>query len=60
MKGEKQVVFKDKMIKEGKRGLVKNVNKMWNEMASYIKRVAKEVFLENLKDVSNKLRRLDG
>jgi hypothetical protein len=33
---------------------------MWNEMASYIKRVAKEVFLENLKDVSNKLRRLDG
>ena len=33
---------------------------MWNEMASYIKRVAKEVFLENIKDVSDKLRRLDG
>ena len=60
MKGDKQVVFKDKMIKEGKWGLYEAVHKMWNEMSSYIiKRVIKR-YLENLKDLCNELKRFGG
>jgi hypothetical protein len=40
-------VFKDKTVKGGKWGLHKDVDKMRNEMASYIKRVAKEVLGES-------------
>jgi hypothetical protein len=40
--GEKQVIFKDRRIKELKWGLDGDVDKMWIEIASCIKRVAKE------------------
>ena len=48
MKGEKQDVFKDKMIKKGKWNLDKDiVQKEWLKTS-----------VENLKDVGNLLRRL--
>ena len=47
MKGEKQDVFKDKMIKEGKWNLDEGVDRMWNEMAKCIKRAAKDVLGES-------------
>ena len=60
LKGDKQIVFKDKMIKEGKWVLYKAVHKLWNEMSSYIiKRVIKR-YLENLKDLCNELKRFGG
>ena len=34
--GEKQDVFKDKMIKEGKWDVDEDTDKMWNEMANCI------------------------
>ena len=42
MLGEKQVIFKDRIIKELEWGLDGDVDKMWIEIASCIKRVAKE------------------
>ena len=48
LKGEKQDVFKDKMIKEGKWNLDEGVDRMWNEMAKcIIKRAAKDVLGES-------------
>lgn len=47
MKGEKQDVFKDKLVKESMWDLDKDNVKMWNEMASCIKRVAKKVIGES-------------
>lgn len=47
MKEKKQDVFEDKMIKEDKWDLDKDVNKMWNEMASFFKRVTKEILEES-------------
>ena len=47
------------MIKEGKRDLDEDVYKMWNEMATCFKIVAKDSF-QNLKDVDYELRRLGG
>ena len=47
LKGEKQDVFKDKMIKEGKWNLDEGVDRMWNEMAKCIKRAAKDVLGES-------------
>ncbi len=47
LKWEKQDVFKDKMIKEGKWNLDKDVDRIWNEMANCIKRVAKDVLGES-------------
>jgi len=47
LKGEKQDVFKDKMVKESMWNLDKDNFKMWNEMASCIKRVAKKVIGES-------------
>ena len=44
------------MIKKGKWDLEKDVDKMWNEIASWIKKLAKE-YTMNLKDVSDRLRR---
>jgi hypothetical protein len=45
-------VFKDKLIKKCKWGLDKDIDKIWNEMASCIKRVVKK-YLENLKGVGD-------
>jgi hypothetical protein len=45
--GEKQDMFKDKMIKERKWNLDEDVDKMRNEMANCIKRVAKDVLGES-------------
>lgn len=47
LKGEKQDVFKDKLVKESMWDLDKDNVKMWNEMASCIKRVAKKVIGES-------------
>ena len=44
---ERQDVFKDKIIKEGKWNLDKDVDKMWNEMTTCIKRVAKDILGES-------------
>ena len=40
-------MFKAKLIKKGKWGLDKDIGKIWNEMASCIKRVGKEVLGES-------------
>ena len=45
MKGEKQVVFKGRMI-ESKWDLDEDFDRTWNEMTSCIKRVPKEVIGE--------------
>lgn len=50
LKEKKQDVFEDKMIKEDKWDLDKDVKKMWNEMASSFKRVTKEI-LEESKEI---------
>lgn len=44
---ERNDVFKNKMFKEGKWDLYEYVNKMWNEMASCNKSVAKDVLGES-------------
>ena len=47
LKGAKQYVSKGKMIIEGKWNLDEDVDKMWNKMANYIKRVAIDVLGES-------------
>lgn len=47
LKGEKEDSFKDKMTKEGKWDLYEDVDNMWNETATCIKRVVKDVLGES-------------
>ena len=47
LKGEKQDVFKDKMIEEGKWNFDEDIKRMWNELAKCIKRVAKDILGES-------------
>lgn len=47
LKGEKQDEFKDKLVKESMWDLDKDNVKMWSEVASCIKRVAKKVIGES-------------
>ncbi len=57
LKGKKQYVFKDKLIKEDKWNLDEDVGRMWKRLI-----ISKEwlrMYLENLK-VGDRLRRLGG
>ena len=44
---EKLAKFKDRMKNEGKQNLEEDINVMWNEMADWIKRVAKKALGES-------------
>jgi len=60
LKGEKQDVFKDKMIKKGKWNLDEDVDKMWNEMATCTKgcgQPTKETWWNTVVQAAIKLKR---
>ena len=47
LKGERTTTFKDKVIEEGERNFEGETTMMWNQMANYIRKVAKELRRES-------------